>query len=236
MKQWRCTICGYIHTGETPPDVCPVCGADSSFFEEVTAGAEEGSASAAGLGKAERNSEAGTMRAEGVTPGVRPAGSGAGESLVKGGPKQALHKITYGLFIVSSRRGEEINAQCANTVFQITSEPATVAIGINKSNYTHDFIEASGVVGISILDRQGHNLARRFGYRSGRDGDKFAGIPYRTGMTGVPLPEGCLGFLEGKVRDKLDCGTHTLYLLDVVNGGLYSDEEPMTYGYFRASK
>ncbi|KLU60954.1 high molecular weight rubredoxin [Peptococcaceae bacterium CEB3] len=206
MKQWRCTICGYVHTGETPPEVCPVCGADSSFFEEVTGEAGEG------------------------------GGLTGGEPLIKGGPKQALHKITYGLFIVSSLRGEEINAQCANTVFQITSEPATVAIGINKNNYTHDFIEASGVVGISILDCQGQNLARRFGYRSGRDADKFAGIPYRTGVTGVPLPDGCLGFLEGKVRDKLDCGTHTLYLLDVVNGGLYSDEEPMTYSYFRASK
>jgi len=35
MKKWRCTVCGYIHTGEEPPDTCPVCGADKSMFEEV---------------------------------------------------------------------------------------------------------------------------------------------------------------------------------------------------------
>lgn len=36
MKKWRCTICGYVHEGDTPPDVCPICGADESKFEEVT--------------------------------------------------------------------------------------------------------------------------------------------------------------------------------------------------------
>jgi len=35
MKKWRCTVCGYIHTGDEPPDVCPVCGADKNMFEEV---------------------------------------------------------------------------------------------------------------------------------------------------------------------------------------------------------
>jgi uncharacterized membrane protein len=35
MKKWRCTVCGYIHDGEEPPDKCPVCGADKSLFEEV---------------------------------------------------------------------------------------------------------------------------------------------------------------------------------------------------------
>ncbi|RJP46265.1 MAG: rubredoxin [Desulfobacteraceae bacterium] len=36
MKKWRCTVCGYIHTGDEPPEICPVCGADRSKFVEVT--------------------------------------------------------------------------------------------------------------------------------------------------------------------------------------------------------
>lgn len=35
QKQWKCLVCGYIHTGPEPPDVCPVCGADKSKFELV---------------------------------------------------------------------------------------------------------------------------------------------------------------------------------------------------------
>ncbi|MBW2369885.1 MAG: hypothetical protein JRH15_18595 [Deltaproteobacteria bacterium] len=40
MKKWRCTVCGYIHKGDAPPDECPVCGSDKSYFEEVIEEAE----------------------------------------------------------------------------------------------------------------------------------------------------------------------------------------------------
>jgi len=36
MKKWRCTVCNYIHTGEGPPEVCPVCGADKSKFVAIS--------------------------------------------------------------------------------------------------------------------------------------------------------------------------------------------------------
>jgi uncharacterized membrane protein len=35
MKKWRCSVCGYVHQGEEPPEKCPVCGADKSLFEEI---------------------------------------------------------------------------------------------------------------------------------------------------------------------------------------------------------
>ncbi len=208
QKRWRCTVCGYIHMGDAPPEVCPVCGVDSSFFEAVTDD----------------------------TPAAEPATPPAPKADIPHGIKPALFKITYGLYIVTSVKGDKINGQCANTVFQITSEPGTVAIGINKSNYTHEFIQASGLVGISILGQHGHDLVRNFGYRSGRDEDKFAGISYHTGETGVPILGDCIAFLEGKVAQQMDCGTHTLFLLNILAGDLVSDNEPMTYAYFRATK
>lgn len=36
MKKWRCTVCNYIHTGESPPEICPVCGADKSKFVAIS--------------------------------------------------------------------------------------------------------------------------------------------------------------------------------------------------------
>lgn len=36
MKKWECTICGYVHEGDTPPEVCPICGVGPEGFEEVT--------------------------------------------------------------------------------------------------------------------------------------------------------------------------------------------------------
>jgi len=63
---------------------------------------------------------------------------------------KALRKISYGLYVVSSRSGDRLNGQIANTVFQITSEPPTIAVSINKSNLTHQFIRGSRVFTVSV--------------------------------------------------------------------------------------
>ena len=62
-----------------------------------------------------------------------------------------LHNLSYGMYIVSSCNNGKLNGQIANTVFQITSEPVKVAISINKSNLTHEYIEASCAFNISVL-------------------------------------------------------------------------------------
>ncbi|HOJ44373.1 MAG TPA: flavin reductase family protein, partial [Syntrophorhabdaceae bacterium] len=67
--------------------------------------------------------------------------------------KKAIQKICYGVYIISSKMGEKINGQIANTVFQITSEPPTVAISINKQNMTHDYIKESKVFTVSVLGK-----------------------------------------------------------------------------------
>ncbi|MCK4821203.1 flavin reductase, partial [bacterium] len=53
---------------------------------------------------------------------------------------KTLHKISYGLYIVSSKRDEKFNGQIANTIFQVTAEPPAIAVSINKENLTHEFI------------------------------------------------------------------------------------------------
>ena len=64
---------------------------------------------------------------------------------------RAFQKIGYGVYIICSKSGDKINGQIANTAFQVTSEPATIAISINKLNLTHEYIKASKVFSVSIL-------------------------------------------------------------------------------------
>ena len=67
---------------------------------------------------------------------------------------KALHKISYGMYVVTSKMNGKLNGQIANTVFQITSEPPTIAVSINKQNLTHEFIKTSKVFGVSILSKE----------------------------------------------------------------------------------
>jgi flavin reductase (DIM6/NTAB) family NADH-FMN oxidoreductase RutF len=151
---------------------------------------------------------------------------------------KACWKVSYGLYVVSSVAGDRINGQICNTVFQITSDPPRIAIGINHKNLTHEFIEASGAFAVSIIGADDIRTVRRFGYRSGRDFDKFKGVPTRTGRTGCPILEGAIAYLECTlVKDrKLDAGTHSIFVGDVVGGALFRDGEPLTYARYHAAK
>jgi len=90
---------------------------------------------------------------------------------------KALQKIKYGMYIVGSKKGDKFNGQIANTVFQVTAEPCTVAASINKLNLTHDFITESKVFSVSMLSREATMLfIGQFGFKSGRNVDKYANV------------------------------------------------------------
>lgn len=147
-------------------------------------------------------------------------------------------KISYGLYVVSSINDGKINGQICNTLFQITSNPPRLAIGINQKNLTHEFIEKSEVFAASILGRKEHRIVRRFGYRSGRDFDKFKGIPIKLGRTCCPIYENAIGYLECKlIKDMtVDAGTHSIFVGDIIGGAMFKDEEPITYMHYYKTK
>jgi len=151
---------------------------------------------------------------------------------------QALHKLGYGMYVVASKQGNRLNAQIANTVFQITSEPATVAVSINKSNLTHQFIQESRVFTASVLRRETPlSFVGRFGFKSGRDSDKLEGVDYRIGKTGAPLViENAVAYLEAKVIQEVDVGSHTIFIGNIVDADVISDEASMTYEYYHQVK
>jgi len=252
--KWRCQVCDYIHEGDSPPEFCPVCGVDAGNFVIV----EEEEDTEKNAAKEELPSwrclVCGYIHQGENPPDTCPVcGVDAGQFekviaapqkdnsppeniIAEDAIKNAVRTLSYGLFIISASADGRDNAQTANTCFQLTSDPVQVAIGINKNNLTHELIVKSGKFGVGILDQNGHDLARRFGYRSGRDFNKFEGIPTHRGMTGVLLPDQVLATMEAEVVATLDAGTHTLFLGKIVAAEVLAKGEPMTYAYFRNKK
>jgi len=151
---------------------------------------------------------------------------------------KTLYKISYGMYIVCSKDDGKGNGQIANTVFQITSEPPTLAVSINKQNLTHEYISASKAFTVSILTKETPmEFIGRFGFRSGRDFDKLEGIKTRTGNSGIPvIDENCLGYIECEVINSLDCGTHTIFIGKITEAQITGKGEPMTYAYYHEIK
>jgi flavin reductase (DIM6/NTAB) family NADH-FMN oxidoreductase RutF/rubredoxin len=151
---------------------------------------------------------------------------------------KTLHKIPYGLYIVSSRDDGRLNGQIANALFQVTAEPKTVAVSINTHNLTHQFIETSKVFSASILPQNTPmSLIGLFGYHSGRDVDKFKTTHYKIGKTGAPIvTDHCLGYLDARVIDQISVGTHTIFIGQIEDADLLSSEPAMTYEYYHEIK
>jgi flavin reductase (DIM6/NTAB) family NADH-FMN oxidoreductase RutF len=76
-----------------------------------------------------------------------------------------------------------------------------------------------------------------FGFKSGRSVDKFEKTKYKIGVTGSPVVlDFSVAYLEMKITQALDCGTHTIFVGEMVDCGSLSDEPPMTYAYYHQVK
>lgn len=151
--------------------------------------------------------------------------------------KKAMYALSYGLFVLTAREGEKDNGCIINTAAQVTTTPNRVTIAVNKENYTHDMIAATGEFTLSILsEKADFALFQRFGFQSGRNADKFAGFDRAArGKNGILyVTEGTNAFLSCKVVSATDLGTHTLFLADVTDGDVLSDAPSATYAYYQS--
>jgi flavin reductase (DIM6/NTAB) family NADH-FMN oxidoreductase RutF/rubredoxin len=148
-----------------------------------------------------------------------------------------MHKLSYGLFVLTAREGDKDNGCIINTTTQVASEPNRIAIAVNKGNYTHDMILRTGAFTVSILSEEASfDLFKHFGFQSGRDVNKFADFTdCKRGANGILyVTAGTNGYLSGKVISTSDLGSHTLFIADVTDGEVLSKAPSATYAYYHA--
>jgi len=151
---------------------------------------------------------------------------------------KALHSISYGLYVIGSRKGDRLNGQIANTVIQVSSQPPLISVCINKENLTHEYIKSSGAFSVSVLSQDTPlSFVGHFGFKSGRELGKFEGVNYKIGQTQVPIVlDHTLAYMEAKVTQEVDAGTHTDFIGQLVGADILKEGEPMTYAYYHQVK
>ncbi|OHD14454.1 MAG: High molecular weight rubredoxin [Spirochaetes bacterium GWD1_27_9] len=151
----------------------------------------------------------------------------------------AFFKISYGLYIVSSKNNDnKFTGHISNTVFQTTAEPPTLAICTNKQNLTCDYIAQSKVFTIAILNQDvDMKFIGLFGFKSGKDIDKFSQVKYKVGKTGAPVViDNTIAYFECEVINTVDVGTHMMFVAKIVESEMLQDGEPLTYANYRMIK
>ncbi len=149
---------------------------------------------------------------------------------------KALNKISYGLFVITSRADGKDNGCIINTAMQLTSSPLTVAVCVNKANYTCEMIKKSGVFNLSALtEKTGFDVYKRFGFASGADTDKFEGFDGACRADNHVLYVGekyANSLISCRVKSANDVGTHILFVAEVTEAKVLNDEKSVTYAYY----
>lgn len=147
----------------------------------------------------------------------------------------ALFKIGYGLYVVTSNDGKKDNGLIVNTVTQVTNTPNRIAVCINKQNYSHHIIKQTGVMNVNCLSVDApFSVFQSFGFRSGRNVDKFADFKVLRSDNGlVFLPQYINAFMSLKVERYVDLDTHGMFICSVTEARVISDRETMTYTFYQ---
>ncbi len=148
---------------------------------------------------------------------------------------RAFHKLTYGLYLVATENNGTKAGYIANTVFQVTSKPPLLAISCHKDNQSTELIRQSGRFSVSVMKKEvDMKVVGDFGFMSSDELDKFAGRDVITAETGAPIVlNSAVAWFDCTVHQEIDLGSHWLVIGEVKDSDLLSEDDPLTYAWYR---
>ena len=143
--------------------------------------------------------------------------------------KTVLRWFTYGLHAVTAAHGGDVAMMTANFLTQSAFTPPHVTVAVEIDSKTHRLIEASQAFAINVYGAEQRELAGQLGKRSAKAPNKTEGIAWHAGpVTGSPILEASLGWLECRVTGSLPSGDHTVYVAEVVEAGVTREGTPLS--------
>ncbi len=151
---------------------------------------------------------------------------------------QALKKITYGFYIVTSRKYSEemstrdedyISAATVSWVSQGSFDPPLVTVAVKKQSDLHETIEKSRTFAVNIVGKEGRDMLSSFAKDTAVEGNKINGYAFSKGKTGAPVLDDVPAYFECEIREDITIGDHSIFVGEVVGGGTRdANAEPLT--------
>jgi flavin reductase (DIM6/NTAB) family NADH-FMN oxidoreductase RutF len=142
--------------------------------------------------------------------------------------RRVLWTMPSGLYVLGSTDGaDRRNGMTINWVTQISFEPKLVGVGVEKTAFTHELVEAGACFSLSTIDREDRAIVRKFTKPVEVDvaAKTLNDFPYVERTTGAPILAQAVGFLDCAVRDRVEAGNHTLFIGEIVDAGFLKDED-----------
>ena len=150
--------------------------------------------------------------------------------------KNPMFNIPYGLYVVTTNSEGKDNGCISNTVIQVTAEPNRISVALNKANLTTEMIAKSMKLTVSIISESASfDLFKHFGFQSGRDTNKFADFTdcKRLANGTLAITTGTNAYISSTVCQTVDVGTHIIFIADITEMEVISDDKTATYDYYQ---
>lgn len=142
---------------------------------------------------------------------------------------ELLNKVTWkipnALALVGSAGEGEWNGMTTSWITQLSMEPVMIGVGVDNSAVTHRLISSGGSFTINLWSPDDTRVFVKFSKPATRDGATLNGRPVHIEVTGAPVFDEAIAWMDCAVRQAIDFGTHTLFAGEVVAAGINDDEQ-----------
>jgi flavin reductase (DIM6/NTAB) family NADH-FMN oxidoreductase RutF len=143
--------------------------------------------------------------------------------------RSVIGRFATGVTIITTAAGEEMQGMTANAVSSLSLDPTMILICVEKSTHTHGVLERGGVFAVNILADDQEDVSRLFATRAEPEINSLRGLRFNIGVSGAPVLEDCLAFLECNVVQVLEGGDHSIFIGEVVAEGIRSEKDPLLF-------
>jgi flavin reductase (DIM6/NTAB) family NADH-FMN oxidoreductase RutF len=133
-----------------------------------------------------------------------------------------------GVTVVTARRGDEVRAMTASAFCSLSLDPPLVLVCVDKNAIMHGFLEGNDAFAINILARHQEDVSRACASRKVEESRRLEGIPYHAEVTGAPILDEALGYLDCRLEAAYPGGDHTIFVGRVEAAGA-REGEPLLY-------
>lgn len=145
--------------------------------------------------------------------------------------KSVLKDLSYGVYIVSAKVDDLLVGCVVNSIMQINTN--TIAISINKENYTTKVIEETKKFAINILQEDiDIELIKTFGFKKSNEVNKYANVNYEL-INDLPTIKDSCGIIFCEYEKEVETSTHLVILAKITDAIKYSEKNPLTYKYYQ---
>ena len=140
--------------------------------------------------------------------------------------RRVMSTVPYGLYVIGSRDGDRRNGMTANWVTQLSFDPVKlVGVSVEKTAFTHELIAAGRCFSVNVVARDERESVRKFTKPVEVSGQSMNGYAFHDGPSGAPILDSAPAWVDCRMTDQVDCGSHTLFVGEVIAAGFQREED-----------